>query len=380
MAALALGSEGSVPDPDDDSTSGDSAEELEDSGEPGATEWGNDGGAFPKPARRGIELRLGAAGFTNVSLAHCHSLNIAVRCARCKGSVELKGIVPTVRADKDHQMWRACDTCSTVLGVRFRPDWMFAESTTVGYLDCSGCAPTDLLPSKFTLACEACAMNGDEGMDGDDQQQQQQQRCGAADGAIGTVGIAANTVLGCRVCYARMGVHLQEPQFVQLQRGVGMGGSASTAQISQAVARSRKTKISKREELARLGVVPGQPLPDHGACKHFRRSNRWLRFPCCGKAYPCVTCHDDKEDHDHEYAQSMLCGHCAKEQRIAHAQQTGLCSGCGAQVFKHVDGYRAFWQGGTGVRDHTRMSRKDPKKYQGLGKTVAQKKVATPKK
>ncbi|KAJ2772102.1 hypothetical protein IWQ56_001525 [Coemansia nantahalensis] len=337
----------------------------------------SDGGAYPRPVRRGIEIRVGAATFTNVSLAHCHSLNVAVRCARCKAGVELKGIAPTVHADKDHQMWKACDTCSTVLGVRFRPDWMFAGSTTVGYLDCSGCAPTDLLPSKFTLACEACAMNsGDE----EEEEEAAEEQTKTAGGAVGAVGIAANAAFSCRACYARMSVHLQEPQFVRLQQGVAMGGHAGAAQISRAAEHSRKTKVNRRDELARLGVVPGQPLPDNGACKHYRRSTRWLRFPCCGKAYPCVTCHDDKEDHAHEFAQSMLCGHCAREQRIAQAQQTGLCAGCGAQLFKRVDGHRAFWQGGSGVRDQARMSRKDPKKYQGLGKTVAQKNVATPKK
>ncbi|KAJ1832170.1 hypothetical protein LPJ63_003750 [Coemansia sp. RSA 2711] len=322
-------------------------------------------GPFAKPARRGIEIRLGMVKLAGVSLAHCHSLNLNVRCTRCKSLAEVKGIAPTVKADRDHQMWKACDTCSTILGVRFRPDWMFGDTTTLGYLDCSGCTPVDLLPSKLTLACDACAMNDNETNTPD---------------TVGTVGIAANAQFSCRRCFARMSVLLQEPQFVQLQAGVKLGGRSGAAQISKEVERSRRNKVSRREELARLGVVPGQPLPSNGACKHFRRSNRWMRFPCCGKTYPCVTCHDDQEDHDHEYAQSMLCGFCAKEQRISRAEQTGTCVSCGAHVIKKVDGNNAFWQGGKGVRDRTRMSRKDTKKFQGLGKTIAQKKVATPKK
>ncbi|KAJ2776620.1 hypothetical protein H4R18_005574, partial [Coemansia javaensis] len=366
VAGLALDAGGSGAE-SDGSRDEQEASGSEDEQEAGAND--DDGGGLPKPARRGIEVRLGAAEFTNVALAHCHSLSVAVRCARCKGSVELRGVAPTVRMDRDQQAWTACGTCSAVLGVRFRPDWMFAGRTTVGYLDCSGCAPTDLLPSKFTLACEACEARAGDNTGG---------AAGAA-GAAGAVGVAANAVLSCRACYARMGVRLQEPQFVQLQRGVEMGGGAGAAQISRAAARAQQARGGRRAELARLGVVPGQPLPDRGACRHFARSQRWLRFPCCGKAYPCVTCHDAKEDHPHEYAQSMLCGHCAKEQPTARVQQSGLCCGCGAQLVQKTDGHRAFWQGGTGVRDHVRMSRKDPKKYQGLGKTVAQKKVATPK-
>ncbi|KAJ2581747.1 hypothetical protein GGH95_001915, partial [Coemansia sp. RSA 1836] len=280
---------------------------------------------------------------------------------------------PARRGIEDNQLWKACDSCSAILGVRFRPDWMFADSTTMGYLDCSGCAPTDLLPSKFTLSCEACGMVDDNGDDGAGATKQ------PAD-TVATVSMSSTTGLNCRSCYSKMSVSVQEPQFVRLMGGIALGGSASAAQISKEVERTRRAKGNRREELARLGVVPGQPLPDHGACKHFRKSTRWLRFPCCGKTFPCVTCHDEKEDHEHEYAQIMLCGHCSKEQRISKTEQSGLCVSCGAQVIKRVDGNHAFWQGGTGVRDRTRMSRKDTRKFQGLGKTVAQKNVTTPKK
>ncbi|KAJ2028316.1 hypothetical protein H4S03_007892, partial [Coemansia sp. S3946] len=327
-----------------------------------------DVGGFSKPARRGTEIRLAETQLTNISLTHCSQLNLTVRCGRCKGAVELRGILPTTRTGKDNQLWKACDSCSTILGVRFRPDWMFVDSTTMGYLDCSGCAPTDLLPSKFSLSCEACGMADDDGV------------VNPPADTVATVSIGSTTTLNCRSCYAKMSMSLQAPQFVRLMDGIALGGSASAAQISSEVERTRKAKVNKREELARLGVVPGQPLPDHGACKHFRKSTRWLRFPCCGKTFPCVTCHDEKEDHEHEYAQIMLCGHCSKEQRISKAEHSGLCISCGAQVIKRVDGNHAFWQGGTGVRDRTRMSRKDTRKFQGLGKTVAVKNVTTPKK
>ncbi|KAI7825507.1 hypothetical protein BX661DRAFT_184701 [Kickxella alabastrina] len=358
LANLDMDAAGSDDSDDDSLSDSDSDSAMEGEGEiDGESETV---GAFSKP------IRMGRIQLTNVSLAHCHSLNLTVRCGRCRSTVELKAIEPTRRAGKDQQMWKACDTCTSILGVRFRPDWLFSECTTIGYLDCSSCAPIDLLPSKFTLSCEPCAMN-DEGVKPVD--------------TTASVGIGATTNTNCRTCYARLGMELHEPHFVQLQSGLSLGGTANSANmISREVERTRRTKVNKREELARLGVVPGQPLPDYGACKHFRRSKRWLRFPCCGKTYPCVTCHDDKEDHDYEYAQIMICGNCAKEQRISKSERTGLCISCGAQVIRKVDGNNAFWQGGTGVRDRTRMSRKDPKKFQGTNKTVALKKVATPKK
>lgn len=39
-----------------------------------------------------------------------------------------------------------------------------------------------------------------------------------------------------------------------------------------------------------------------------------IRFPCCGRAYPCDVCHDENQDHPMELATRMICGYCAKEQ------------------------------------------------------------------
>ena len=61
-------------------------------------------------------------------------------------------------------------------------------------------------------------------------------------------------------------------------------------------------------------IREGYPLPEFGTCKHYKHSYRWLRFPCCGKAYPCDVCHDKKEDHEMTFANRMICGHCCKEQ------------------------------------------------------------------
>lgn len=40
-----------------------------------------------------------------------------------------------------------------------------------------------------------------------------------------------------------------------------------------------------------------------------------MRFPCCGKCYPCDKCHEEAEDgHEMEQATRMICGFCSKEQ------------------------------------------------------------------
>ncbi|KAJ1937429.1 hypothetical protein FBU59_004750, partial [Linderina macrospora] len=318
VAAMHLNDSGNKPD------NGSSSSDLESDPNPEPLESDSDensDGGFSKPLRRGIEIRFGKTELANISLAHCHSLNLNVRCARCKTNTELKAIAPTLRTGRDNQMWKSCDSCASLLGVRFRPDWMFQGTTTLGFLDCSGCAPIDLLPSKLTLSCEKCAMGDDD----------DNSHTTAAD-TIVAVSVGSPLQTNCKTCFQRLKIALSEPQFVQLMSGPSLGGSGSASQIQKEVARTRKAKVDKRAELAKLGVVPGQPLPDRGACKHYRKSNRWLRFPCCGKAYPCGECHDDKEDHPHEFAQNMICGLCAKEQRIAKADLAGVCIGCGGQV------------------------------------------------
>ena len=40
-------------------------------------------------------------------------------------------------------------------------------------------------------------------------------------------------------------------------------------------------KPIKQQKL--FGLVIGQNLPANGTCRHYKKSHRWLRFPCCGK-------------------------------------------------------------------------------------------------
>ncbi|KAJ1675689.1 hypothetical protein EV182_000773 [Spiromyces aspiralis] len=317
-----------------------------------------------RPVRRGTEIRFGSVLMEGVSMLQCHALHLLVRCDRCKNTVEVKGIQPTLPGKKDLQAWQACETCRSLVGVRFRPDYVHGGSTTLGYLDCSHCMAADLLPSKYTLMCENCPLDSDDD---------------AGDGKGGqmTVGLLPNSrlVTNCRHCHHKMAVNLSEVEFNKLMAGLELGGKAGAGSISAQLSKLSMSKSAlKHQDMAKLGVVAGQPLPENGTCKHYGKSYRWLRFPCCGKAYPCDVCHDKCEDHPNEMAKSMLCGHCAKEQSIQKAQSVGGCVACGKAYSRKAGGSGAFWEGGQGVRDQTKMSRKDTKKYQGMTKTVSSRK------
>ncbi|TRY58311.1 hypothetical protein DNTS_031068 [Danionella cerebrum] len=115
-------------------------------------------------------------------------------------------------------------------------------------------------------------------------------------------------------------------------------------------------------------VQQGKPLPDKGACRHFRQSHRWLRFPCCGRAYPCDACHDEDQDHLMELATRMICGYCAKEQPYSNGKP---CVGCGGMMTRGA--FTSYWEGGQGCRNKIKMNRNDRHKYANTAKTVPKK-------
>ncbi len=112
------------------------------------------------------------------------------------------------------------------------------------------------------------------------------------------------------------------------------------------------SKLPKTRRPREPGIQLGKPLPEFGTCEHYKKSHRWLRFPCCGKAYPCDTCHDTREDHPMELANRMICGYCSKEQGYTGSKP---CILCGSDL-AHVKS-SSHWEGGQGCRNKTRMSR-----------------------
>lgn len=110
-------------------------------------------------------------------------------------------------------------------------------------------------------------------------------------------------------------------------------------------------KHSKKKQSKEFVPVKGTPLPENGACKHYRKSFRWYRFPCCSKLFPCDECHNESADHELKRAGKMICGFCAEEQNIARE-----CK-CQGRTSK------GHWNAGKGTRNKELMSKKDKQKY-----------------
>ncbi|KAF9360167.1 hypothetical protein BGX26_010306 [Mortierella sp. AD094] len=355
--------------------------------------------------KRGIEIRMPGIKLENISLMYCRLLNLLVRCSRCKGLFEIPDLTPedgqSRKSGSDTRKWRTCENCQSLLGAHFRTEYVHMQSRTIGYLDLAGCTAFDILPSAFVPTCSECdqilGTSSEErpatadastlesesasilepssssfSSSSSSSSAQAQRRTSnhlTPAGFRQKVGRGMSSTANCRKCHARMTFSMEgEVKFVKLSPGDLM--KASSAALEQLPLKSKLTRKNKNGLDFELKV--GEPLPRKGACDHYKKSRRWFRFPCCSKIYPCHICHDEKESDSHEceYAKRMVCGHCSREQNVSDKP----CI-CGESPVKTSGGSGAFWEGGEGMRDKTRMSHKDPRKHRGSNKTVAKKQV-----
>ncbi|KAJ1970434.1 hypothetical protein H4R35_005866 [Dimargaris xerosporica] len=332
-------------------------------------------GRFTTPSHKGIQLRVSMIEVRDIELLVCSQLSVMVQCDRCRRHNELRRIRPTWEQshssampwDNDNAQWTDCQTCHLALGVRFRPDLLAPNAAaplgwfSLGYVDCANCTPVDQLPSTYQVVCAQCQHENAPphipllltqpspfGTLPDHSSSKKTH-------PLTSVGAHTATRTQCAKCHHWM--HLLMPTIVWQRLTPGW-----PLEPPDGWDQRPKRKPVKSD------IVPGQPLPHNGTCKHYKQSNRWFRFPCCGKLYPCDTCHNDQETHPSEQANRIVCGFCSREQPFQ--SKSISCSHCLHKYVKFLDG-RAFWEGGTGMREKSKMNRKDSHKYKGLNKTKA---------
>lgn len=300
-------------DSDDDSDTSSDSELSDGSAERNAGQSGEHSG--PKP--RGTELVLPRIAMNNLSLVEITSLNLVVKCGRCKHANEFLNMTSPPYGDEARPRSKACERCSLPLAVAYRKEYLHSFSETAGFLDVSGGTFIDMLPSTFLGTCS---------------------ECNEPVLPFKNLDFGKNVVQVCRSCHKKVSLTVDQFRFDVI----------TTGDISA----SRDVKAPPSEKLKLQG---GQPLPNDGACQHYKKSLRWFRFTCCKRVFPCDRCHDAEAGHPCEPANRMICGKCSKEQHFAPE-----CRFC-----HHSFSTRrtAFWEGGKGTRDRTKMSRKDPRKY-----------------
>ncbi|EOD18460.1 hypothetical protein EMIHUDRAFT_448067 [Emiliania huxleyi CCMP1516] len=173
-----------------------------------------------------------------------------------------------------------CDKCSAVLAATLRPAFLGSAAglSAAAFLDTAGCTLADVPRFGLLLMC-ACGAERE-----------------VSDPARGR-----RVRDGCRECHSPQPLYFSNVTLSLL----------------------KKLRKKNASQLASLGLSVGKPLPNKGACKHFKHSYRWLRFPCCGRAHP-------------------------------------PCSSCGNTFTRPGGGH---WQGGDGCRDQTRLAKSDSRKH-----------------
>uniref|UniRef100_A0A0M3I3Y0 C3H1-type domain-containing protein n=1 Tax=Ascaris lumbricoides TaxID=6252 RepID=A0A0M3I3Y0_ASCLU len=271
---------------------------------------------------------------TNIASLSAASLALSTKCAKC-------GAPSFMTCSPNRVVAAACKRCSNRQSIFMQSALVHENSNVIAQLDPKGCRPVDcvLLSSSFRFVCLNC------------------NREATAENL--SYGVAHKT--WCFSCHTKCEFDISAIRFA--------GNFHLIAKEDEMMQKIKIVKKKKPEQ--QIVIVEGEPLPDHGTCKHYRKSYRWLRFPCCGKLYPCDVCHDENErDHEMKFASRMVCGFCSKEQPF---QKSKPCIRCSENVTRVRSSH---WEGGKGCRDQTLMSRNDDRKYANSRmKTVSKKHV-----
>ncbi|KAI0198541.1 hypothetical protein F4808DRAFT_435548 [Astrocystis sublimbata] len=290
----------------------------------------SEGGAETQPyvsgtahqVERGTAISFPTIELYTIEILQISILNLSLKCQRCKTTNDITGLRPEMEKATN------CVKCGTELTAKFRQEMIHQNSTRGGFIDVTGCTVNDMLPSTFTPTCAKCST--------------------PSQGLVSVRGEAVTNV--CRECHGRFTFKIPQVKFLAITPGSVLPATAGP-----------------RRRLEKLGLHAGEPLPERGACAHYRKSYRWFRFSCCSKVHPCDKCHDENEDHPQEWAKRMICGWCSREQNYA----VEACLFCGRSVIGRKG--RGFWEGGKGTRDKTKMSRKDKRKFRRVGGGEARK-------
>ncbi|KAI2628277.1 hypothetical protein GGS21DRAFT_250704 [Xylaria nigripes] len=271
---------------------------------------------------RGTAISFPTIELYSIEILEILILNISTKCQRCKTLNDITGLKPGI------EKAITCKKCGVPSTAVFRQEMIHQNSARGGFIDVTGCTVADMLPSTFIPTCAKCST--------------------PSQGLVSVRGEAITNV--CRECHGRFTFKIPQVKFLAITPGDALPPA-----------------VGPRRRQEKLGLHAGEPLPDRGACPHYRRSYRWFRFSCCSKVYPCDKCHDKDEDHPQEWANRMICGWCSREQNYA----VEACAFCGRSVIGKRG--KGFWEGGKGTRDQARMSRKDKRKYRRIGGSGAKK-------
>lgn len=225
-----------------------------------------------------------------------HAFCLEVLCSKCHKT-------HVITRDSLDTRWTnvetACNTCHSDMSVAVQPRIIHTSCNTICIVATSGCKPLDFLPScSFEVQCDCTATRVIHKQFHQGRWNEEQ----------------------CRTCHVKNALSFERCVFQEVRSTAAAHGSCQRGKQHHA-------SIPKLYE-AEVPLNVGQPLPLTGTCSHYRHSHRWLRFPCCGRRFPCDLCHEQHTDgHEMKWAKSMVCGYCSLEQRV-----DSKCTGCSKKL------------------------------------------------
>jgi hypothetical protein len=282
------------------------------------------------PAKRGTQIGIEASLWSNIGTLRPHSLRVQAACVKCgtKQDMELSGMFVDA-----HERRQRCSKCSQFVGLSLRPCIAHEKAPVLAFFDRENAAVADILSVQLLASCMDCS----------------------EDCILPPAVRGARAEANCHGCHKKLAVIAKAFPLVVYE-----------SQDSKALDRQASSSSSKGgRPRAAVGLTEGEPLPEHGACEHFKKSLRWLRFGCCGRAYPCPICHEKSDCPEADMgvrATRMICGSCSREQNFSSSP----CLYCGFSMDKNKAS--AHWEGGGGARNTTLLSDKDRRKNKGTSR------------
>ncbi|GMR38024.1 hypothetical protein PMAYCL1PPCAC_08219, partial [Pristionchus mayeri] len=275
----------------------------------------------------------------NVANLEAESLRFVLKCARC-GEIREEDVRMVEGSGKTAGR---CAKCALAQSIQVTRSLVHATCATLALIRAQGCRPIDavLLHSQLRFVCLQCTKTD----------------------SVQNLSFGSTHKSWCRGCHALM-------EFVILSaRFTGLFGREQDEEAAKSLPKARRPKATK--ESVGAPIVEGEQLPEMGTCKHYKKSYRWFRFPCCGRLFPCDTCHEEtvKGEHEMKVSNRMVCGHCSKEQPYSASKP---CVGCDAATTRKKS---QFWEGGKGCRDQKSMNKNDVHKHTGGRKKTISKKA-----
>ncbi|GBG33416.1 DnaJ-like subfamily C member 2 [Hondaea fermentalgiana] len=287
------------------------------------------------PEERGTKLALQELFLSNIDVLFLTSIKCVVSCGACG-----QDLITRVSANQAHKAW--CQGCSARIVLRLNPALVHpGDNNKAAFLDTEHAMLQDIASCDLRASCASCTKLHTFS---DVQRSRPQED-------------------SCHKCFAKLQISYQTWGLEIVLRGAAAAAAATGAKKGAKAPSGAAVKVSKAhqiavQEQARL-ITPGKPLPNLGICSHYGKSLRWLRFPCCGLAYPCEICHDaNGECAETKWPTQQICGFCGTEQPDSRNKP---CTNCGKYI--NVTKASSHWEGGKGQRNKALMSHNDSRKY-----------------